>query len=154
MLISFAMYLFFAGYFLVCLFFLTACFWRNKDAYNHTRTDTQRARKRSAFSSTAKTVSRNRSLAFYPHLYGGLLFPNCMNQPAGGQLLIGATILSVVTARRSLSFMSATTHDRRTTVVVRASYDLRLWCERLMRQDHSCSEPDATLTGHFRPPTV
>ena len=32
MLISFAMYLFFACFFLVCLF-LTACFWRNKDAY-------------------------------------------------------------------------------------------------------------------------
>jgi len=27
------MYLFFAYYLLVCLFFLTACFWRNKDAY-------------------------------------------------------------------------------------------------------------------------
>ena len=33
MLISFAMYLFFACCFLVCLFVLTACFWRNKDAY-------------------------------------------------------------------------------------------------------------------------
>ena len=27
------MYLFFACCFLVCLFFLTACFWRNKDTY-------------------------------------------------------------------------------------------------------------------------
>ena len=32
------MYLLFACCFLVCLFFFTACFWRNKDAYN-TRSD-------------------------------------------------------------------------------------------------------------------